>query len=290
MSKVCKQAKTFTKLVENEIKPGCKEIKKSMKAVSESIVTSFSIAFARSKRIWCNAADSFGTIGKAICKAFNDAIVHMSDGFEAAMFRMEAIAGDTYHSISGQQLPVTGESETSNPKNQGNNVSMPSHTGTTTTTSGNYQTESAYKILSTSAKNYVDSIIGQYNAGKINKLEANSKLSTYKIKIRKLGGSVPKGSLFLANEPGNPELIGNLGGSSGADVANRGMILEAMETAIYNGMIDAINQNNRSTVNNSNSSNISINGFGLIDKQTLRKLAAMLAPYIDANRKGFITT
>ena len=54
------------------------------------------------------------------------------------------------------------------------------------------------------------------------------------------GGIVPNnvGQLFIANEPGNPELVGNIGGHTG--VVNNNMIIEAikgaMKTAIVEGM------------------------------------------------------
>ena len=111
-----------------------------------------------------------------------------------------------------------------------------------------------------------------------------------KIKIRALGGSVPSGQLFIANEAGNPELIGQIGKKTGADVANRGMITDAMETAVYNGLVDALNQSRQqATTGTSTPTTINVNGFGLIDKNALRQFAKILAPYLSANKDSFIT-
>ena len=110
------------------------------------------------------------------------------------------------------------------------------------------------------------------------------------IKIRALGGSVPSGQLFIANEAGNPELIGQIGKKTGADVANRGMITDAMETAVYNGLVDALNQSRQqATTGMSTPTTINVNGFGLIDKNALRQFAKILAPYLSANKDSFIT-
>lgn len=110
------------------------------------------------------------------------------------------------------------------------------------------------------------------------------------IKIRALGGSVPSGQLFIANEAGNPELIGQIGKKTGADVANRGMITDAMETAVYNGLVDALNQSRQqATTGTSTPTTINVNGFGLIDKNALRQFAKILAPYLSANKDSFIT-
>ena len=69
------------------------------------------------------------------------------------------------------------------------------------------------------------------------------------------------------------------------------MITEAMEIAVYNGMVDAINRSNQ-TINSksTNTGTINISGFGLIDKAALRKLASLLAPFLDANSKSFVTS
>lgn len=51
------------------------------------------------------------------------------------------------------------------------------------------------------------------------------------------GGFPTPGQLFIANEPGNPEMIGSIGGRTA--VANNGQITEAIATAVYNAMVSA---------------------------------------------------
>ena len=134
-----------------------------------------------------------------------------------------------------------------------------------------------------------NSVLANYSMGKLSKAAANAKLKkiSTNLYIRKLGGTVPTGQMFIANEPGNPEYIGRVGTHTA--VANNTMITEAMETAIYNGLVDAWNQKASSTANRSSEVNVNLSGFGLIDKQTLRRLAQMLAPYFEANAKSFRT-
>lgn len=83
------------------------------------------------------------------------------------------------------------------------------------------------------------------------------------------GGIPNSGSLFMANENGNTELVGNFGGYSG--VANQSMIIEAMQ----NAMVQAIRSaggtgNGGTTVNNFNIGN------WLGDDASIRKLANRL--------------
>lgn len=54
------------------------------------------------------------------------------------------------------------------------------------------------------------------------------------------GGAPANSSLFYSNEFGNPELVANFGGGTG--VANNEMIVQAIESATYNGMSRAISQ------------------------------------------------
>ena len=146
-----------------------------------------------------------------------------------------------------------------------------------------------YKVISASSRSSADTVLADYSIGKISKEAANAKLKkiSTSLYIRKLGGTVPTGQMFIANEPGNPEYIGKVGTHTA--VANNTMITEAMETAIYNGLVDAWNQKASSTANSSSEVNVNLSGFGLIDKQSLRRLAQMLAPYFEANAKSFRT-
>lgn len=54
------------------------------------------------------------------------------------------------------------------------------------------------------------------------------------------GGFVPRnvGQLFVANEPGNPELVGNIGGQTA--VVNNGMILEGIKGAVKSAIVEGM--------------------------------------------------
>ena len=103
------------------------------------------------------------------------------------------------------------------------------------------------------------------------------------------GGSIAGGQLFIANENGTPELIGNITGGKKTNVANNNMIIEAMKAgvfeAVYNANAEIANQTRGNNMNSGNA-NIKIEGFGLIDQSTLRELARMLAPYLNSNSKN----
>ena len=107
-----------------------------------------------------------------------------------------------------------------------------------------------------------------------------------------VGGSINGGQLFIANENGGAELVGNITGASGAQVANNGMILDAMRTgvfeAVYNAMAEV--QSQRGTSNGSGDTKIEINGFGLIDNTTLRKLGRMLETVKSSNSNNITNT
>ena len=106
------------------------------------------------------------------------------------------------------------------------------------------------------------------------------------------GGSIAGGQLFIANENGNAELIGNIDGSGKTNVANNNMIVTAMKSgvfeAVYNAMAEV--QNQRGTTGNVGQANIKIDGFGLIDQSTLRELARLLAPYLNSNNVNIANT
>lgn len=57
------------------------------------------------------------------------------------------------------------------------------------------------------------------------------------------GGFPDKGSLFLANEPGNPEMVGKIGNQTA--VANNDQIVAAVSRGVYDAMISAMAQQSR---------------------------------------------
>ena len=120
-------------------------------------------------------------------------------------------------------------------------------------------------------------------------LRADYQQSVNKVKIKGAapitgyanGGSISGGQLFIANEGGGAELIGNIDGSRKTNVANNKMITDAIYEAVYNALADVYDQTGG--VNTQRDANININGFGLIDRSTLSELARLLSPYIGAN-------
>ena len=100
------------------------------------------------------------------------------------------------------------------------------------------------------------------------------------------GGSIAGGQLFIANENGTPEMIGKISGSNKTNVANNQMITDAIFEAVYNAIAEASNQRASTTSNSNSTVGININGFGLIDQQTLAQLARLLAPYLGASNRN----
>ena len=104
-----------------------------------------------------------------------------------------------------------------------------------------------------------------------------------------VGGSIAGGQLFVANENGQPELIGDIDGSPKTNVANNNMIIEAMTDGVFTGVYNALAEVNNQRGNvggGATNAKIEINGFGLIDSSTLSELSRMLAPYLSSNSKN----
>lgn len=274
---------------------------------NESIQKAFTSARNFATKLWDAAPKIFGAIGSRIAKAFKpmgDAIGNIFKGIKdtatgAFNFVADKVGGFVSNVFDGASdlvdkaestLGIEPEEKKSTPKKQlktystSTPVNDPRSAGVAST-----KGSAAYKGLSSSSKSSANNVLANYSMGKISKAAANAKLKkiSTNLYIRKLGGTVPTGQMFIANEPGNPEYIGKVGTHTA--VANNTMITEAMETAIYNGLVDAWNQKASSTANSSSEVNVNLSGFGLIDKQTLRRLAQMLAPYFEANAKSFRT-
>lgn len=89
------------------------------------------------------------------------------------------------------------------------------------------------------------------------------------VKSYATGGLPDKGQLFIANENGNPELVGNIGGNT--SVANNDMIVQAIENAAYRGFIRAIDTTGAGRSGSGNGQPIVLNVNG-------RELARAVAP------------
>ena len=135
-------------------------------------------------------------------------------------------------------------------------------------------------------KSKFSSIGSNFSAGYNSVVKKTSAKSAKKVTSHAVGGSIAGGQLFIANENGGAELVGDITGASGAQVANNGMIIKAMTdgvfTGVYNALAEASNQRSNAGGMATNAK-IEINGFGLIDSSTLRELARLLAPYNNSN-------
>ena len=135
-------------------------------------------------------------------------------------------------------------------------------------------------------KSKFSSIGSNFSAGYNSAVKKTSAKSAKKVTSHAVGGSIAGGQLFIANENGGAELVGDITGASGAQVANNGMIIKAMTdgvfTGVYNALAEASNQRSNAGGMATNTK-IEINGFGLIDSSTLRELARLLAPYNNSN-------
>lgn len=97
-----------------------------------------------------------------------------------------------------------------------------------------------------------------------------------------LGGSIQPGQLFIANENG-AELVGNLGSTKGADVANNNMIIKGIKEASKEGMVEAMEPLLRLMRSDTGRKiDIHIDGAKLVTADGMRELAMTLAQLINA--------
>ena len=140
-----------------------------------------------------------------------------------------------------------------------------------------------------SSKNFVSSLGDTISSGRKSLTGKTSASKAKTVTTHAVGGSIAGGQLFIANENGNAELIGNIDSSPKTNVANNNMIIEAMTdgvfTGVYNALAEVMNQRG-SVGGGATSANIKIDGFGLIDSSTLSELARILAPYLGSNNKN----
>ena len=136
---------------------------------------------------------------------------------------------------------------------------------------------------------WLDSV-GQSISNGWNNITGKTSATTAKtVTSHAVGGSIAGGQLFVANENGQPELIGDIDGSPKTNVANNNMIIEAMTDGVFTGVYNALAEVNNQRGNvggGATNAKIEINGFGLIDSSTISELARMLAPYLSSNNKN----
>ena len=138
-------------------------------------------------------------------------------------------------------------------------------------------------------KSKFSSIGSNFSAGYDDAVNKTSAKSAKTVTSHAVGGSIGGGQLFIANENGQPELIGDIDSSPKTNVANNNMIIEAMTDGVFTGVYNALAEVNNQRGNvggGATNAKIEINGFGLIDSSTLSELSRMLAPYLSSNSKN----
>ena len=256
---------------------------------NDAIQKAFTSARNSATKSWNEAPKTFGAIGSRIANAFKP----MGKAISNIFTDIKHVAKGAFKPLAKKSGIFDGASDLVNKAKSALGIGPEKYTksasGYGENNAKSLTDSKEFKALTPSEKYKVSPILTDYSMKRITKAQANDKLKKFSssLYIRKLGGTVPTGQMFIANEPGNPEYIGKVGTHTA--VANNSMITEAMEAAIYNGLADAWNQRSSATDNKSSDINVNLSGFGLIDKQTLRRLAQMLAPYFEANTKSFRT-
>ncbi|WIV13212.1 hypothetical protein [Proteiniborus sp. MB09-C3] len=140
----------------------------------------------------------------------------------------------------------------------------------------------AFNFIKDTASNFVES-------GKTKVKSAASKFGITNVPFLASGGTVRSGQLFVANENGKSELIGDFG-LGGTSVANGDQIMEAMKTgifeAVYNAMAEIYGQGfgNKDAIRDII---LNLNGLNMVDKHSIKKIVRdVLMPEIKANNNG----
>ncbi len=192
----------------------------------------------------------------------NNSLQYFNDAFAStSQSTVRSLDGTTYQ--FGQMSDTIGENTTKINTNLANmntilNEANGNMTGLTTTATSNFATMG--NTIKTSCDDAKISLSGLFDklknlannsnfGGLFNNIANVAQSLTGGIKIPKVkgfkgyanGGLPSTGSLFMANEDGNTELVGNFGGYTG--VANQSMIISAMENAVYNAVTQALRAN-----------------------------------------------
>lgn len=252
----------------------------------------FTSAKERAVEAWSDAQERFNEIKENVLSGFSDLVQRTADNFSeaktSAVARFDDIrtvfaeianrAADGLRTLIGKASSIFSDIK-SNATNVLNGIADKLN-------GLKSKASSVFDSIRSSASNILNSIgdrlssLGSSISSRFNTGSAQS------ITSHAVGGSIAGGQLFIANENGDAELIGNIDGSQKTNVANNNMIIEAMRRAVfeavYNALAEVKNQD-RGFGNGGNGAKITIDGFGLIDSSTLRELARMLAPYLNSN-------
>lgn len=246
--------------------------------------------------------NTFSSIGEFFSKTFNNAKELAVNAWSNASEKFIEVKNKVVNAFDGvkENIKTTFTTAKDNAVNVWNDAKSKFTTVADNIASGLGSIKDKAKQIFTDVKNSASSILSGIGTQLSNTWDGikstvstgwsyvtgNTKATTGKtITSHAVGGSIAGGQLFIANENGNAELIGNIDGSGKTNVANNNMIMQAMESgifeAVYNAMAEVMNQ--RGTVGNSGNTTIKLDGFGLIDASTLRELARILAPYLKSN-------
>lgn len=249
-------------------------IKNIFSGLGDFFSTTFQNAKDMAVNAWSNAGEKFNEVKNKITGTFDGLKENIKSTFETAKQNAINVWGDVKGTFSGVADNIASGLGTLKGK-----------------------VSAIFNDVKATAKNALADIGQKANTlwGSIksgvstawNTVTRNTSATTgRRITSHAVGGSIAGGQLFIANEGGVPELIGNIDGTGRTNVANNTMIMQAMESgifeAVYNAMAEVLNQR-RNTGMNTGNTTLRIDGFGLIDQSTLRELARMLAPYLNSN-------
>ena len=168
-------------------------------------------------------------------KAVLDTIKSILDGFKNFTCNIGFNYNSTGDDGGAGAKQQTGSGSTSTTTSSSNNNNK---TTTTTTKTGTQSTGQKPNTTqnTTSGRPATTSSSSNGNYGGFGSLQEYIQSQ----KKKALGGFVPNGDLFIANEKG-AEMIGSIGGNTA--VANNNQITEAIATATYNAMVRALSEN-----------------------------------------------
>lgn len=265
-------------------------IKDVFSGIGEWFSTTFNNAKEAAVNAWSNAKELFNTVKDNVASAFDSLKQNVSEKFETARTAAVSVWDGIQSTFEGIASKAADGLNTIKDKAKkifedvaktGKNILGSIGEGISNGW-GNIKTNASniWDNLRTTASNALNSVANRTSAKTAATITSHAR-----------GGSVSGGQLFIANEGGSAELIGNITGSGGTDIANNGMIIEAMARAmgetIHNALVDFENQKRASGINGGNGEvNINIDGFGLIDQSTLNQLARILAPYMGATNRN----
>lgn len=266
----------------------CNSLVDTIKGIFSGIGSFFSDTFQKAKEMatnaWSDAKDKFNDIKNNVTGAFNDVKDKVGGTFNQAKEMATNAWSDAKAVFTGVADKVADGFNTVKDKVKGTfNDLKNSITNTFNDIKG--KASGIWDKFKTGVNDFGTTVY--------TKVTGKTKATKgYPITTNANGGSIAGGELFIANEHGEPELMGKIDKTGRTNVANNRMIIDAMRSgvfeAVYNAMAEVHNQTaGRGT---GGVSKLEINGFGLIDPSTIRELARLLAPYFNSNNINIADT